>query len=424
MEEAKTSSFVIAGLDPAIANLVSELFAAASVPVTSFSLADGDPGALDQGLRREILGIADAPQKVREWLGRTEPNHVIFMDDIFHCSYVVLRQPNEEKMLVVGPVLFQRMTPERIKKLLRELDLGDTLRTSLENYYSGLALMHDQGLYERLICVGADYVFGKGHYQIEHITYPNAEQWNDLFGSSVRIPEKPFLNVRHIEQRFELEGQILTAVSNGNDNMALDSISRLMQLMSARQIPGDAQAFRYDMVAMNTLMRKAAEQSGVHPVYIDAYYRQCNKEISSLQGEEDCVPFIRKTVLGYCSMVKEHQFQGHSYAVRRVITYVSTDIAADLSLSSLAAELNINSSYLSTLFRKEMGMPLTEYVNRARVNHAKRLLETTNLPIKSVAAQIGITDMPYFSRLFRRLAGTTPKGYREQKYTQQIQAPD
>ncbi len=423
MEEAKTSGMVIAGLDPAIANLVSELFAAASVPVTSFSLADGDPGALDQGLRREILGIADASEKVREWLGKIEPSRVIFMDDIFHCSYVVLRQPNEEKMLVVGPVLFQRMTPERIRKLLRELELGETLRTSMENYYSGLALMHDQGLFERLICVGADYVFGKGRYQIDHITYPNAAQWNDLFGASVRIPEKPFLNVRHIEQRFELEGQILTAISNGNDNLALDTISRLLQLMSARQIPGDAQAFRYDMVAMNTLMRKAAEQSGVHPVYIDTYFRQCNKEISTLQGEEDCVAFIRKTVLGYCSMVKEHRFQGHSYAVRRVITYVSTDIAADLSLSSLAAELNINSSYLSTLFRKEMGVPLTEYVNRARVNHAKRLLETTNLPIKSVAAQIGITDMPYFSRLFRRIAGTTPKAYREQKY-QQVPSQD
>ena len=84
--------------------------------------------------------------------------------------------------------------------------------------------------------------------------------------------------------------------------------------------------------------------------------------------------------------------------------------------------MSVNASYLSTLFKKEMGMPLTDYVNRQRIELSQRLLLSTDMPIKSVALQCGIPDVYYFSRLFKRIVGTTPKVYRETSTFQNFQA--
>lgn len=78
--------------------------------------------------------------------------------------------------------------------------------------------------------------------------------------------------------------------------------------------------------------------------------------------------------------------------------------------------LECNASYLSSLFSKEMGVSLTDYVNLCRIHHAQRLLLGTNLPIKSIAEQCGFSDIHYFSRLFKKIVETTPKAYRESYY--------
>ena len=77
-----------------------------------------------------------------------------------------------------------------------------------------------------------------------------------------------------------------------------------------------------------------------------------------------------------------------------------------------ASELFLNTSYLSTLFKKEVGMTLTDYVNANRIEYAKKLLRSTLLPVQDVAAACGIPDVHYFTRLFRRITGMTPREWR------------
>ena len=63
--------------------------------------------------------------------------------------------------------------------------------------------------------------------------------------------------------------------------------------------------------------------------------------------------------------------------------------------------------------KKETGSTLTEYVNRKRVEHAIFLLNSTNLQIQEIAAACGIPDVNYFTKIFKKQVGNTPKEYRE-----------
>lgn len=115
----------------------------------------------------------------------------------------------------------------------------------------------------------------------------------------------------------------------------------------------------------------------------------------------------------YCFLVKNHSIKGYSPLVQKVIISIDTDLTADLSLNALASRMNVNASYLSTLFKRETGSTLTDYVNEKRIQHGILLLHSTNLQIQTIASYCGIPDVNYFTKLFKKRVGKTPKAYRE-----------
>ena len=88
-------------------------------------------------------------------------------------------------------------------------------------------------------------------------------------------------------------------------------------------------------------------------------------------------------------------------------------MAADLSLVSLAKRQNVSAGYLSAVFKSETGVTLSSYVTEKRVGYAKHLLATTQLQIQSIALHCGIMDVHYFTKVFKKHTGKTPKEYRE-----------
>ena len=114
----------------------------------------------------------------------------------------------------------------------------------------------------------------------------------------------------------------------------------------------------------------------------------------------------------YCDLVKKHSMKNYSMMVQKAITLIDSDLTADLSLHKQAELLNVNASYLSSLFKKETGVTLTEYVSKKRIDHAAFLLTSTNMQIQAIAQHCGIFDVNYFTKTFKKIIGCTPKEYR------------
>ena len=115
----------------------------------------------------------------------------------------------------------------------------------------------------------------------------------------------------------------------------------------------------------------------------------------------------------YCRLVRKHSMKNYSPPIQKVIAAIDFDLTANLTLSALAAMQNISPSYLSALFKQEVGETLTEYVNGKRIKRAMQLLETTKMQVQNVAQNCGILDVHYFSKIFKKTTGMTPKEYRE-----------
>jgi len=84
----------------------------------------------------------------------------------------------------------------------------------------------------------------------------------------------------------------------------------------------------------------------------------------------------------------------------------------NITPGKICEELYLNNAYVSRLFKKETGMTIGEYINKTRIEYAKKLLEGTNVPIGSIALNVGFKDANYFSRVFKRYEGMSPETYR------------
>lgn len=103
-----------------------------------------------------------------------------------------------------------------------------------------------------------------------------------------------------------------------------------------------------------------------------------------------------------------------SDVVERAKDHLQRNLAEGASVAGLAAMARLSPSHFATLFRRQVGLPVLQYQTQLRMARARELLDTTDLPVASIAAEVGYPDAFYFSRQFRSIHGTTALGYRSQ----------
>ncbi|CAM3337102.1 MULTISPECIES: response regulator [Paenibacillus] len=129
---------------------------------------------------------------------------------------------------------------------------------------------------------------------------------------------------------------------------------------------------------------------------------------------------VRETVLEYLyRFIRDEQHgriaQQH-HLVHNVICYIENHIQDNVTVKQLAELFQINSSYLSVLFKKETGRTITDFVQETRINKAKELLRDPFVKVYEVAEKVGFQTTAYFTFLFKKMTGVTPQEFRDYHY--------
>lgn len=98
---------------------------------------------------------------------------------------------------------------------------------------------------------------------------------------------------------------------------------------------------------------------------------------------------------------------------KKVLQYVNANFSVPISFQQICTDFCINSSYLSQLFKKEIGITFTGYVKNLRINYAKELLEGTGMLVSEISEKVGYDYYFNFAKLFKKETGLTPKQYRD-----------
>jgi AraC family transcriptional regulator len=98
---------------------------------------------------------------------------------------------------------------------------------------------------------------------------------------------------------------------------------------------------------------------------------------------------------------------------RQIQDYVQTHLMADLTVEGLAQLVQLSPGHFATLFKQRVGLTPHQYVVQQRIDRARHLLRQSDLPILTIAHQVGLQTQSHFTRLFRQQTGMTPKQYRD-----------
>lgn len=149
----------------------------------------------------------------------------------------------------------------------------------------------------------------------------------------------------------------------------------------------------------------------VHPIHALKLYSSLDDKIEGLTGRDAAFSMPSDMCHKYCLLVKNYAFQEYSKTIRMVVNYIHLHLDEDLSLSVLADYFQKNATTLSSAFTKEVGMSVTNFIHQARINKALHFFNTTKMSVSDVAVAVGFQDFAYFSRLFKKQIGCSPREY-------------
>ncbi len=102
-------------------------------------------------------------------------------------------------------------------------------------------------------------------------------------------------------------------------------------------------------------------------------------------------------------------------AVRRAIDYIHANLAHSVRLEDIAGAVGLSVFHFSRTFRHTTGLAPHRYLTQARVDRVKVLLLESERSLTAIAEETGFSDQSHMSKVFRRLAGTTPKYFRDSR---------
>jgi AraC-like DNA-binding protein len=168
--------------------------------------------------------------------------------------------------------------------------------------------------------------------------------------------------------------------------------------------------YAYDLAPQMTYM-------AAHCDYYSKFIRQGQSQVTDLE-EHMALFFSQLMQLFRACYVQQVKEPSTAYPRSRryselIMQWLELHYKEDFHLEELAEALHLSKFYVSRVFRTETGSSITDYIVARRMKEACLLLHTTLLSIERIGLEIGMRNTSYFSQLFKKMIGISPKEYRK-----------
>lgn len=337
-------------------------------------------------------------------------NKIYKISSLLHMEYTLCKVPNMDIAIVIGPYITKLFDFSVIDILESQYEIPDNTKVALQNYFAAMTVTDFSKIDAACDLLFFNF-FGEIDYDKEVIIAKDDIQ--GLLVDNYFTPLRESHVSKNIESMYNNENLYLQIITEGD----IDSLGKLMgNINSKLKFKLRSNNTLRDMknygLTLNSLSRKAAERGFVHPFYLDEASTELAIRIENAASENELFFIFKKIPVVYCTIVKERSLKEYSLLIRKAINYINLNLNSNLTLSSIANNIVVNPNYLSFKFNKEVHESIASFINRRRIEESIKLIENTTLSITSISEQTGFNDANYFSKIFKKIMGTSPSEYR------------
>lgn len=233
-----------------------------------------------------------------------------------------------------------------------------------------------------------------------------------------------FSDVKHDRISPKIDFSANVPLKEKLNHISMEDIPKLVDLQFAAAGNADTQSALYRYYLLMDLVvtsARIAGELGASSEDITGAGNTPEKILEIATGHEDTRAFARQVLERLVNLRQQGENVRYGLEIRRAKEFIAQNYAdAGISLHTVAAEVGFSPNHFSAVFSQETGETFVEYLTKQRIEQAKRLLLQTNEKLSDIAFNIGYNEPHYFSYIFKKYTGISPREYRSAHGGEQV----
>ena len=344
---------------------------------------------------------------MRQLLRDLNESQILFLTDAFRLRTAMFYLDGVP--VLFGPFISVLLTERDVKSLLLQYPLPDVTEGDLLYYLNSFPCLPEtqvSGILTSLLQVLYPEEKARDILSINYLE--KAE-----FETEAKLASQREDYTRLLEQRYAYEQSFIQSIQEGSSRKAIQALhSMQMDVAYLKRIGTTLENERVGAAIVRTTARLSALQAGLPSLIADRISRENTAACFRATRVDEIVRAQEKMVRDFCKAVRANRGQTHSALVQSALYCIENEYTGEITIQSLAEELDVSVNHLISLFKKEMHTTPNVYLRQHRLKQAARILAATDQPVQEVASAVGIPDANYMIKLFKAQYGDTPTEYR------------
>lgn len=220
------------------------------------------------------------------------------------------------------------------------------------------------------------------------------------------------LDVMYIHPPYFLEREMIDMIKKGDNKNAQRLLIETNKQQRAHLADDPVRSLKNSIICSCTLYARAAIEAGSLPEEAFTLSDTFINAIEHAQGGKELTELESEMLDAYCGMVNDVNDSKYSNIVLHTINNVNQSLTEKITLKQFADKVFVHPNYLSSLFKKEVGISLFEYILKRKVEESMYYIKYTDMPLAAIADKFHFCSQSYYIKTFKKTLGVTPNWYR------------